>query len=69
MIEWWGNRAESDQAYKVKVEDLKDWDLDIKNPTVQQQDEILPTSEIVKKLKASFSKSEKLVNDLESLLN
>lgn len=33
ILEWWNNRVESDLAWKVKVTDLKDWDLDINNPT------------------------------------
>ena len=68
LIEWWINRTETDQAWKVKVEDLKDWDLDIKNPTVKKEEEILSTPELVKSLKVSFFKSIGLVNDLESLL-
>ncbi len=32
IIDWWDKRKESDVAWKVNVEDLKNWDLDIKNP-------------------------------------
>ena len=64
LIKWWGDRKENDLAWKVKVEDLKDWDLDIKNPTKVKEDEILSTSEISKKLKASFEESIKLVDRL-----
>lgn len=32
LIEWWHNRQESDLAWKVNAKDLKNFDLDIKNP-------------------------------------
>ena len=32
LINWWNERTESRIAWKVNVSDLKDWNLDIKNP-------------------------------------
>ncbi len=32
LMDWWNNRAENDQAWKVNINTLKNWDLDIKNP-------------------------------------
>ena len=37
IIDWWNNREENDVAWKVNMEDLKDWDLDIKNPIQDQK--------------------------------
>ena len=66
LMEWWDDRKENDQAWKVKVQDLKGWDLDIKNP-VQAEEEVLQSSEaILNSLKSSFSKSLKLINQLEN---
>jgi type I restriction enzyme M protein len=48
---WWQNRKESDQVWKIKVEDLKDWDLDIKNPHSEvAQREHLSSTDILDKL-------------------
>lgn len=32
LIEWWNNRTENEVAWKVKIDEVKNWDLDIKNP-------------------------------------
>ena len=32
LIEWWNNRTENELAWKVNFKDLKNFDLDIKNP-------------------------------------
>lgn len=33
IIEWWNNRTENEISWKVSVDDLVDWNLDIKNPS------------------------------------
>lgn len=37
IIKWWDNRVESDVAWKVKVNELQNWDLDIKNPFEKEE--------------------------------
>jgi len=32
IVEWWNDRVESDLSWKVNIKDLKNFDLDIKNP-------------------------------------
>ncbi len=56
IIEWWNNRKESDVCWKVKIEDLKDWDLDIKNPNKKEEGIEYSTKEVIETLKTSFSK-------------
>lgn len=46
LIKWWNNRKTSDVAWKVNVKDLKNWDLDIKNPTKEEEEEILSVRDI-----------------------
>lgn len=66
IIEWWNNKEVNDQAWKVNINDLKDFDLDIKNP-VQVENEILESSEaIIKSLHKSFTKSLNLLNDFKN---
>lgn len=57
LIQWWGNRQESELAWKVHVDDLKGWDLDIKNPNAAKPDELLSSQELKNKLKKSLEAS------------
>ncbi len=68
IIEWWYNREENDQVWKVKIEDLKDWSLDIKNPNQNSVEIELSTEETIEALKSSFAKSSKIISELENLL-
>ncbi|MGY6742507.1 MAG: N-6 DNA methylase [Cecembia sp.] len=68
LIEWWDNRVENEVAWKVNVEDLKDWDLDIKNPMVQKTEINFSTTEVLSFLKLSIDKSKSIISELESLL-
>ena len=68
IIEWWYNREENDQAWKVKIEDLKDWGLDIKNPNQNSVEIELSTEDTIEALKSSFAKSSKIISELENLL-
>lgn len=68
LIEWWGHRAENEVAWKVNVEDLKGFDLDIKNPTVQKNEINYSTKEVLSSLKSSIDKSKSIISELESLL-
>ena len=68
IIEWWNNRKESDVAWKVNIEDLKNWDLDIKNPTTQTEEEMKSSKEIIDTLKQSFNSNLSMLSELEKLL-
>ena len=66
VIDWWNNREENDFAWKVNVKDLKNWNLDIKNPTQENEEVIYSTDEILEKLNMSLSNSQKIVKDLKT---
>ncbi len=68
LIDWWQNREENEQAWKVKVDDMKDLDLDIKNPIQEKEEELLSTTEILSHLKKTTLKTDELINELISLL-
>ncbi len=38
IINWWHNRSESKVSWKVNINDIKDWNLDIKNPNQEIQE-------------------------------
>jgi len=68
--EWWNNREESELAWKVSIDTIKErgWDLDIKNPH-KEEDEIEHTSaELLDMLHKSFRKSDDLLEKLKAEL-
>jgi len=69
LLSWWNDRKENDIAWKVRIENLKDWDLDIKNPTKAKEEDTLSSREILNLLHASFSKSDGLLAKLKEELN
>ena len=68
--EWWNNREENEQAWKVDIETIKanGYNLDIKNPHKEEEEEIHSSSELLKILHNSFAKSEELLNQLKKEL-
>lgn len=68
IVEWWNNREESDVSWKVNIKDLKDWDLDIKNPNTQTTEITYSTEETLTALKSSFETSNSIIAELETLL-
>ena len=68
IIKWWNNREENDQVWKVNIKDLKDWDLDIKNPISQTEEITYTTEETLTALKSSFETSNGIISELETLL-
>lgn len=68
IIDWWNNRKENDQAWKVNINDIKDFDLDIKNPIQVEEEEIKSSNEILFLMKKSFNNNLLMINDLENLL-
>jgi type I restriction enzyme M protein len=64
LKQWWFDRTENDNAWKVQVSDLINWDLDIKNPKILSS-EVISLPKTLKALKqnlASFSDSISLLD-------
>lgn len=64
LIEWWDKRVENEVAWKVNVEDLKDWDLDVKNPVKVESEEIKSSKELLKLLTNSLKNSSSLISEI-----
>lgn len=64
LLEWWNNRKENEQAWKVDIKDLKDWDLDIKNPHESEEELEFSRIELVQKLQSSQKTISNLLIDL-----
>ncbi|GAQ49697.1 DNA methyltransferase [Flavobacterium psychrophilum] len=64
---WWNDRKESDIAWKVDIQNIIDrnYDLDIKNPTKQEETHEYNSVEIMELLHTSFDKSNTLLNQLK----
>lgn len=67
---WWADRKESDIAWKVPLQTIIDrnYDLDIKNPTKQEEVREYNSSELMGLLHSSFDKSNVLLNQLKKAL-
>jgi type I restriction enzyme M protein len=64
---WWNDRKESDIAWKVDIQTIIDrnYDLDIKNPTKQEEAHEYNSVELIEMLHTSFEKSNSLLNQLK----
>ena len=64
---WWTDRKESDIAWKVGIQTIIDrnYDLDIKNPTKQEEAHEYNSVELMDLLHTSFDKSNTLLNQLK----
>lgn len=69
--DWWKDRKESDIAWKVDIQTIIDrnYDLDIKNPTKQEEAHEYNSVELMDMLHSSFDKSNALLNQLKQVVN
>lgn len=64
LIEWWNNREENEKAWKINIDDLKKWDLDIKNPHIEKEDIEYSKTELIERLKSSQREIADLLNQI-----
>lgn len=69
IIDWWNDRKENELAWKVNINDIKNWDLDIKNPSFEVAEVELSSGEVFDKIQESLNNSSNILNSLKSLLN
>ena len=64
---WWKKRIESDVSWKVNIKTVieRGYDLDIKNPTKKEEEQVYGSSDLIKKLEKSFEKSNLLLNHIK----
>lgn len=64
---WWNKRVESEVAWRVSIKNIIDrnYDLDIKNPTVMNEDIIYDRKVIIDNLEKSLKDSILLLNELK----
>lgn len=66
--DWWNNRTESEITWKVHIETIKQrgYDLDIKNPHVEEEEHEYTSQEIIGLLEKSFAKSNDLLTKIKT---
>lgn len=67
LKEWWHNRQENEQAWKVNIKTIKEngFNLDIKNPHKEKEEKIHSSSELLEMLHNSFANSDELLKKLK----
>lgn len=69
LKQWWQNRTESEVAWKVSIEAIKErgYDLDIKNPNKVVEEVTYDKNAIISKLQKSFKISLSLIDELSTI--
>lgn len=69
--QWWNNRQESEICWKVSIDTIKErgYDLDIKNPTKQEEEISFSSFELLTQLEKSIVKSSELLNKIKKEVN
>jgi len=64
---WWANREENEQAWRVDIDTIREsgWNLDIKNPHKEVEEQLYSSAELLEMLHSSFDKSNELLNKLK----
>ena len=65
--QWWDNRYENEVAWKVDIQTIIDrgYDLDIKNPSKEEESHQYSSTELMELLAKSMQKSNELLNQLK----
>jgi len=67
LKQWWNNREENEQAWRVDIKTIREnsWNLDIKNPHKEEEEEVYSSAQLLDMLHQSFAKSEELLSVLK----
>lgn len=68
LSSWFENKVENDYAWLVKVDDIKDYNLDIKNPNDKEETIDLSPHELIGQIISDEKKTLKLLEDVEELI-
>jgi type I restriction enzyme M protein len=71
LKEWWNNRTENEQAWKVPIDTIvaNDYNLDIKNPNIADESYEYTSVELLRLLHDSLRKSDELLARLKTELD
>lgn len=68
---WWNNRTENDFAWKTTFKEVqqRNYDLDFKNPVSKESTALYSSKELIGLIEESFSRSQKLIDELKKSLS
>jgi len=69
VVEWCNNQKENENAWKVKVEDLKDFDLDLRNPNEKYETINYSPHELIEKILKDEEKTVQLLQEIKQLID
>jgi len=69
VLEWIKSKNETPNAWCVKVEDIKDFNLDIKNPNEKEETVDLSPHELISQIITDEKKTLKLLEDVKKLID
>jgi type I restriction enzyme M protein len=76
-LDWWSNRKENDQAWKVSAEQVLKYDgegrllsanLDLKNPRAKQDFEYLPPEQLIESIVSKENRILEILNQIKLAL-
>lgn len=68
--QWWDKREENEFAWKVTTKQIKElnYNLDFKNPHIEEEDKVYTTNEILEKLLSNMNRSKELIKQIQEEL-
>ena len=69
VIAWWNNREENGNAWKVNVSNIKDYNLDIKNPNDVEEAIHLSPHELIDTILIDERNTMNLLEEIKELIN
>ena len=69
VLKWMKNRKENPNAWTVKVEDIKEYNLDLHNPLDVEETIDLSPHELIQQIISDEKKTLELLTDVENLIN
>jgi len=69
ILEWFKDKKENDLAWKVSVDEIKEYNLDIKNPNDVEPTIDLSPHELIKQIIDDEKKTLSLLDDVEKLIH
>ncbi|MGB6674710.1 MAG: hypothetical protein WBE34_19960 [Candidatus Nitrosopolaris sp.] len=69
VIQWWNNREENGNAWKVNVSNIKDYNLDIKNPNDVEEAIHLSPHDLINTILIDERNTMNLLEEIKELIN
>ena len=68
--EWWDNRTETDCAWKVSINEIKErnYNLDFKNPNKVENEKLFSTNELINRIFVSLGNTESILNKIKGAM-